>query len=584
MGSNPPTSQAGARYSTDPADFFYMSQNVPCQEACPALTNIPSYIRALYQGDPAGSYAINRAANLFPGVLGRICSRPCEDMCRHGESELGEPVNICHLKRAAADFGGKTPDTLTRLFAPNGKKVAVIGAGPAGLAAANDLFSLGFEVTVYDALERPGGMLRYGIPEFRLPRDVLDAEIEAVISAGVELKCGVKVGQDLPLEQLDREYDAVCVAAGCYEPNMLRVPGENLGGVYTGLDYMMRVNAGLPPETGQKVLVLGAGFTAFDCARSALRLGAAEVGICLRRTENELQVTKDEVTEAKREGIRLSGLMTASAIKGQGRVQKVEFVRTRLGEPDESGRRAVLKIEGSEFEVPADTVIVATGQRSASMGLPGEDAGLKADEGGHWAKATGAVYVCGDYLRGPSTVIQAVASGRRTAERIARDLTGSEHRNDCVRMEDAGITDRVRTWDFIPRTRMPGIEPVEDRFKNAGAEVELGFGHDAAHTESQRCYLCYLHYEIDMTRCIYCRYCLDVAPRDCIKMVNGVKTNELGAIVGYEETTDWSLVNAVIIDNTRCIRCGECMRVCPVKCIDVTRVERVQCLAAGEDA
>ena len=584
MGSNPPTKQPEAVYSTDPADFFYMGLNVPCQEACPALTNIPSYIRALHQEDFAESYAINRAANLLPAVLGRICSRPCEDMCRHGESELGEPVNICHIKRAAGDFSAAAPEPLGRLFAENGLKVAVIGAGPAGLAAAADLFSLGFEVTIFDALDRPGGMLRYGIPEFRLPRDVLDAEIEGIVSGGIELKCGVKVGQDMPLSQLSQDYDAVCVAAGCYKPNMLRVEGEDLSGVYTGLDYMMRVNAGMPPETGKKVLVLGAGFTAFDCARSALRLGAEEVSICLRRTENDLQVTKDEVLEAKREGIKLEGLMAASAIMGEGQVEMVTFARTRLGEPDASGRRAVLKIEGSAFDIPADTVIVATGQRGDPMGLPGEEAGLSPDEGGQWAKAGERTYACGDYMRGPSTVIQAVASGRRTAERIARDLTGKEYRQDCIRMQQTEITDRSRTWDFIARNHMPNIEPVHERFTDGTAEVELGFDRQTAHTESQRCYLCYLHYEIDMSRCIYCRYCLDVAPRDCIKLVTGVETNDLGAIVDYQETDDWSLVNAVIIDNSRCIRCGECMRVCPVKCIDVTKVERVQCMAAGEEA
>jgi glutamate synthase (NADPH/NADH) small chain len=572
-------------YSSSSEDFYYMDVNVPCQVACPAVTNIPAYIRALFEGRYDGSYAINHMANLLPGVLGRVCSRPCEDKCRHGEPELGRPVNICHIKRAAADLRRKGPPPEPGPFASLGKKVAVVGAGPAGLAAAHDLATLGVAVTLYEAFEKGGGMLRYGIPEFRLPREVLEDEIDYVVRTGAVLKTGVRVGIDIAIKDLLEEHDAVLLAAGCYRSLRLDVPGEELPGVYPGLEFMMQVCAGKPPEIGKKVLVIGAGFTAFDCARSALRLGAEDVTICLRRTEEDLAVTKDEVIETKTEGVKIASLMLSRRILGKERVEGVEFVRTRPGEKRGEGKGEVVAIEGSEFVLSADAVIVATGQRPEPLRLAVGNQGehvLKADPDSFSSSVKG-LYVAGDYLTGPSTVIQAVGMGRRAAERIIRDLTGQPFRERVVRMEETEITDRKRVWDYVPRQDMPTVHPVQDRFRNPRIEVETGLSPEQAQEESKRCYLCYLHYEIDIKRCIYCRYCIDVAPRDCIKLVKEVKTNEAGAITGFTETTHWAEVNAIMIDNSRCIRCGECMRVCPVNCISVTRVELTERMAQGGD-
>jgi len=561
--------------STDPEDFYYSDLNVPCQGACPVYTNIPAYIRALHLKQYDLAYEINRQANILPGVLGRICSRPCENSCRHGEPELGKPVNICHIKRAAADLRKNSPEPLAK--APDiHKKVAIIGAGPAGLAAAHDLARAGVSVTIYESFEKPGGMLRYGIPEFRLPREIIEQEIAEILALGITLKCGVAVGKDIELADLSAENDAVLIAAGCYRSRRLDVPGEDLEGVYSGLDFMTRVCLGNPPPVGERVLVIGAGFTAFDCARSALRLGAKYVRICLRRTEDDLAVTEDEISATKVEGISIQSLMLSKRIVGNGKAEAVEFVRSHPGGLRPDGKREVTAITGSEFTRGADTVIVAAGQSAASMdiGVKRDAAGdILLDDGGFQTSQKG-LFVAGDYASGPSTVISAIAKGRQAANQIIESLTGECYRREVVRMTPVATTDRFRSWDFLTRNEMPAMQPVSKRIAELGNEVEIGFTDDLAAEEAKRCYLCHLHYEIDIKRCIYCRYCIDAAPRNCIKMVESVNTNDLGAVTGYNEATSWRQINAIMIDNSRCIRCGECLRVCPVDCISVTKIER----------
>jgi glutamate synthase (NADPH/NADH) small chain len=572
------TESPGVMYSSDPADFYYASVNIPCQDACPAYTNIPAYIRGVYEKRFGDSYEINRVVNVLPGVLGRICSRPCENKCRHGERELGKSVNICHVKRAASDFKDTGHIYGERLFPPLGKSICIIGSGPTGIAAAHDLSALGFQVTILEAFDEPGGMLRYGIPKFRLPRDILEDEIAAVLRLGVTLKTGVRVGRDIALEQLLTEFDAVLVAAGCYVSRKLDVSGEDLPGVYPGLDFIVDVNAGRPPRIGNQVLVIGAGFSAFDCARSALRLGAQDVSICIRGTEEDLRVTEDEIFETKREGIKILALMISRKIVGEGKAQGVEFVRTRPGNRLPNGRRQITPIEGSEFVLPADSVIVAVGQAAEPVPFAGDADNtevLKADPA-TFKTSVQNLYAAGDFLTGPSTVIESVAAGRRAAERIAEDLTGQRFREWAIRIQEAQPTDRERSWDFISRVEIPTVTPAEERLHPPDREVELGFSEELALEESKRCYLCYLHYEIDINRCIYCRYCIDIAPRDCIKLVEKVLTNEDGAVTGFTETRDWNKVNAVVIDNSRCIRCGACVKVCPMDCISVSKVEKVE--------
>lgn len=560
-------------YSTDVRDFGQVAKSVPCQNACPARTNIPGYIRCIYEKRYGRAYELNRMANILPGVLGRICSRPCELACRHGEPDNGESVGICHLKRSSADLKSPMHRIIEGLYAPTGKTVAIVGSGPAGLAAAHDLAILGHKAVIFESEEKPGGMLMYGIPEFRLPRDLLMLEINNILRLGVELKTGRAVGRDITLESLNEEYDAVVVATGCMKPRVLGVDGEDLENVYNGLAFMKAVNAGETPYVGDHVVVIGAGFTAVDCARSAIRLGAGEVKINIRKTIEYMRIDETEKHEAKFEGIAVHSLVQPSRILGEnGRVTGIEFRRTKLEAIDEPPYRISVPIEGSEFTIPCDSVIAALGQSPDMGDVSGNLSGL--DKAGHTTALPG-VYAAGDFVTGSSDVISAIAGGRHCALAVDEFLTGMTRRKQVVRLENTPTTDRPRAFDFIPKKPMNTID-MEARLDAYTNEVETGYAPEQAHEEAKRCYLCNLKYEIDPLRCIYCSACIDVAPKDCIKMVTEIPKNADGTYGEYEETGEWNQVVSITIDNDACIRCGQCYAACPMDCISVTKTELIQ--------
>jgi formate dehydrogenase major subunit len=566
-------------YSMDPRDFGQVRKSVPCQNACPAHTNIPGYIRCIHEKRYGRSYELNRMANILPGVLGRICSRPCELFCRHGESDLGSPVSICSLKRSAADLKSPMHRIMEGLYSPSGRKVAVIGAGPAGLGAAHELAVLGHKVVIYEAFDKPGGMLMYGIPEFRLPRDVLQLEIENIIRLGVELKTGVKVGTDVALDELLEQYDAVVTATGCTKPNNLGVEGEGLENVYSGVHFMEMINNGEKPYVGKNVMVIGDGFTAMDCSRSAVRLGASEVKVNIRKTEEYMPIDEQEKFEVKFEKIRFYSLVDTKRIIGEnGRVTGIEFLRTKLEYSPEPPYRMAVPIPNSEFILPADSVIVAIGQRpdpaSISSRIPVSGSLIGTEEGSYRTSVNG-LYAAGDCSSGASNVITAIANGRKCALEVDEYLTGRKRKVSVVRLEAVSSTDRERSFDFIRRTHMDTLG-IDDRMASQTNEVEKGYSADQAAQESKRCYLCNLKYEIDTTRCIYCSACIDVAPRDCIKMIHDVSVNDDGSLGNYNETRSWNRVSAIAIDNERCIRCGKCHEVCPMNCISVTKTELIE--------
>ncbi|MEO5363268.1 MAG: FAD-dependent oxidoreductase [Magnetococcus sp. DMHC-8] len=570
-------------FSDDPRDIGWVRQNVPCQNACPAGTNVPAYIRSIAEGGHGQAYEINREANVLPGVLGRICSRPCESACRHGWPGNGEPVSICHLKRAAADLKDARHRITERLYSPTGKRVAVVGAGPAGVAAAHDLSLLGHDVVIFEREERPGGMLRYGIPEFRLPRDMLEIELHNALRLGVQLRTGTAVGVGkgaVRVSTLLADFDAVLLGTGCMAPTRLALRGvpedqdisQISQDVEYGLTFLMDLHRGQNKRVGRRVAVVGAGFTALDCARVARRLGGMEVTIHLRTSEEYIPVTREELFETKREGIRIKGLRTPVGLQldGSGRLLGVEFAQNRLGGWREGGRRLAIPIDGSEFIEPCDTLIIAIGQQTVNDFL---DVRVEVDRSGRVRVAENGMtsvpglFAAGDYVRGASTAIEAIGHARQIADKLDTWLVGRVRRQ-MVQMEPVAAPLRERAFDFIGRQHMP-TTPLSER--PLAREVECGLTRPSIDEEAKRCYLCDLRYQIDVDRCIYCRACIDVAPRNCIKLVQDVAIRPDGSYGELQETREWNRVAAIWIDNNACIRCGACFKVCPVACISITR-------------
>lgn len=569
---------------TAPKDFDWLQESVPCRAACPAKTDIPGYLEAVYAGRFDEAYRLNLRDNVFPAVLGRVCSRPCESPCRHGWEGLGEPVAICFSKRSAADFDANDRVVLEPLYPPSGKRVAIVGSGPAGLAAARNLALLGHSCTVFEKHSAPGGMMNQGIPEFRLPRAVLAREIDQVRRQGVEIRCNTAIGAQLPLAKLLEDYDAVILAAGTMRPNLLELDGRLPDGVAHGLPWLLAANEFHNATVGDRCLVIGGGFTAMDCARTAYRLqrervkaGTTDVRVCYRRSSAEMLVTPGEVEELERESIPMEFLAGPKRYLEQGgHLAGMEFQRMRLGAPDASGRRRPEPVPGSEFAREADTILLATGQfpdtawidPSLRPALVGEDAWLR-ERGAH-ATAIDKLFVAGDFSTGATTLIDAIGHAKDTARRVDRFLTGQERQIDVVRVEDGRPTPRPRALDRIPRVPMPTL-PIELRTRDA--EVETGFGADDAKTEASRCYFCHYKYEIDISRCIKCDQCIQVMPRpSCIVRVLSVQSDAEGRVTGYQEAAGINYEAEYFINQKECIRCNACLEVCPTECISVQKV------------
>ncbi|MBU0463707.1 MAG: FAD-dependent oxidoreductase, partial [Proteobacteria bacterium] len=368
-------------------------------------------------------------------------------------------------------------------------------------------------------------------------------------------------------------YDAVVVATGCVNPRKLGVKGEDLENVYKGLDFMKAVNIGEKPFVGDKVVVIGAGFTAVDCARSAVRLGASNVSIHIRKTLEYMRIDETEKHEAQFEGIKTYSLIQPSKILGDNnKVTGVEFMRTRMEKIDKPPYRISVPIENSKFIVPADAVIAAIGQTPSFDSVSKKLSPM--DKKGNQTKIDG-VFAAGDFVSGSTDVISAIAGGRKCAGIIDEYLVGKKRKMIVVRLENHTTTDRPRSYDFIPGLEMNTID-MDKRLSDPMAEVETGLDSDQAFEEAKRCYLCNLKYEIDPLTCIYCSACIDVAPKNCIKLIENVVVNADGTYGSYEETNDWNRVVSIAIDPANCIRCGQCLAVCPMDCIHVTKTELIE--------
>ncbi len=570
--------------SVHPRDIEWVETNIPCQVACPAGTDIPGYIEAINNGQLDEAYAINFRDNIFPGVLGRVCARPCEDACRHGRSPNGESVAICSLKRSSHDLGGslKVPPKIRE---SSGYRVAVVGAGVAGLATARDLALEGHRVIVYEKHHRPGGMLVQGIPSFRLPRDVIELEINQVLSLGIELKCDVNIGNDETLDVLVQSHDAVVLAAGTLNGNRLDVAGNSLPGVEHGLDFLMEVNERGRRDIGSKVTVIGGGYTAMDVARTAVRLGA-DTTVYYRRGQHDMVVLPGEVQELLNENGAMNYFQTPYQFIGKTSVEQVEFLKTMINVKE---GKQVLGIEkGSSINIDTDSVILATGQRADTQWVSGQTGeSIMAGQLGlsivnEFDTPHPKVFVAGDFATGATTLIDAIAHGRKAALRVTRFLTGASSPTKKIKIErkkfatdfEGGQFPRTQEMNVIPIQPVPVINAT-DRID--GAEVELGYDQTLTDQAGKRCYLCHYKFEIDNRLCVLCDECVKVKPTDdCILPISDLSLDDDGSVVKYKQLckgeSDSLYYNQLWINQDKCIRCGQCEAVCPVGAISIQKV------------
>jgi glutamate synthase (NADPH/NADH) small chain len=413
-----------------------------CVEGCPVEVNIPAFITKIKNGDFVGAANVIKEKNSLPAICGRVCPQEsqCEARCILGRKD--EPIAIGALERFVADWDRENEQSKLKAKINKGRKVAVIGSGPAGLTAAADLALKGYAVTVFESLHAPGGVLRYGIPEFRLPKSIVDQEVEYIRGLGVELAVNCLIGQTLTIQELFTEgYDAIFIGTGAGLPYFLNIPGENLNGVYSANEFLTRVNlmkAYLFPEydtpikIGQHVVVIGAGNVAMDAARTALRLGAIEASVIYRRSREEMPARRDEIENAEEEGVVFRLLTNPLEIQGDehGLVKAITCQRMKLGEPDGSGRRSPVSIGGSEFSLPVDTVVIAIGQGPNPILLRNyqrlelnRNGYIKVDES--LATSVPGVYAGGDIVTGAATVIAAMGAGKRAARSIDQYLKKS---------------------------------------------------------------------------------------------------------------------------------------------------------------
>ena len=464
-----------------------------CMDACPVHANVPGYIKLITEGEFKEAYKLIRDTNPFPASVGRVCFAPCEEVCNRGQ--LDEPMAIRDLKRFAADQVN-IEELEVPIITKTDKKVTIIGAGPAGLAAANDLALKGHNVTIFEALSEPGGMLRVGIPEYRLPKRILRQEIDYIQKLGVEIKTGVQVGKDITLEELRTNYDAIFIAVGAHGGIRLQVEGENIPGVIEGIRFLRAVNLGEKVEIGKKVAVIGGGNTAIDCARTARRLGAREISIIYRRSRAEMPASTEEVVAAEKEGVKIELLTIPTRFFSEnGKLAKMECVRMKLGEPDASGRPRPIPIEGSELTTSVDTVIAALGQAPETefvkeLGVSLSKRGLIEIDPKSGATNIEGLFSGGDVVTGPAFVIDAIAAGKKAALSINQYLNGEpfelgENEKEPEKLSEEEIENRKRRFPSIKRMESKE-EPVAKRIKDF-REVALGYSLEEAIEEASRC-------------------------------------------------------------------------------------------------
>jgi len=588
---------------TNTRDPQYYHRVVDCQWACPAHTNVPEYIRLIADGRYTESYMLNRKSNVFPGILGRTCDRPCEPACRRTRVE-DEPVAICRLKRVAADLRDDVRDLLpTAPELKNGKRVALIGAGPASLTVANDLMPLGYEVVVYEALSKPGGLMRTNIPSFRLPVDVLQEEIDFILDMGVEIHYNHRIES---LEKLLDEggFDAVFIGTGAPKGKELDIPGrkEASANVHIGIEWLESIHFGHIESVGERVLVIGVGNTAMDCCRSAKRLGGKDIKVMARRERPYFKASPWELEDAEGEGVEI--LVNHSPQKfvvENGKLKGMIFDVVEWVTNDK-GRQVSNKLD--EVFIPADDVVLAIGQDNAFPWIE-RDIGI---EFGEWDmpvvdRATfmttrEGVFVGGDAAWGPENIIWAVEHGHQAAISIHNHCQGIPvTERPAYGMNLISTKMGLHEWrysndyDPVHRTEMRYVE-LEKRLSDMKVEAELGFDLKETAQEVERCLNCDVQTDFTAKLCIECDACVDVCPVLCLTITqNGDEDDLRQRLMAPAENLKQALYvseelpqtkRVMVKDEDLCVHCGLCAERCPTAAWDMAEFDLLTPYAGHE--
>jgi NADPH-dependent glutamate synthase beta subunit-like oxidoreductase len=558
-------------------EFMYderIFHDIPCQANCPVHTDVEGYIGLIAEGDFEGAHRLIRETNPFPSVCGRVCQHYCERGCNR--MMIDKSVAIMQLKRVATDYSKATfkfPEPTINTL----ERVAIIGAGPCGLTTAHDLAKLGYRVTVFEAMAHPGGMLRYGIPAYRLPREVIDYETEYIKRLGVEIRYNVRVGEDITLEELLDEFKAVFIAAGAHKAVKLNVPGESFKGVYGGSDFMRYVNMGesVPNLYDKTVCVIGGGFSAMDVSRTSIRLGAKKVYILYRRTRDEIPVNEKEIIEAEEEEIEFKYLVSpVELVSNDGEnLSGIKVVENRLGEPDSSGRRRPEPIPGSEFVIDCDFVMPAVSQTPDNSLLEGGKLEFNMTKWGTLEVDRETlktniprVFAAGDFITGTRDAIIVIAEGHRASVAIDSFIRGDKaefKRKDEIKEVSQTMT-KQSMYDAIPRV-YPETIPMGTRLSTF-KEVERVFSLREAMDEADRCLRCNHSWRYDSDVCILCMNCVDVCPRKCLSM-DRLSELQFNRLYNEEISLKQQGIEGIVIDRDLCIRCNFCGQVCPTDAI-----------------
>ncbi|MFN2445154.1 MAG: FAD-dependent oxidoreductase [Vicinamibacterales bacterium] len=577
------------RTDTDNPDFYH--KVVDCQWACPAHTNVPEYIRLIAQGRFDDAYLVNRESNVFPGILGRTCDRPCEPACRRTRVD-GKPVAICRLKRVAADQRGDIRHRLPKAAVEkNGKRVALIGAGPASLTVANDLMPIGYQCTIFEKQPTPGGLMRINIPSFRLPAKVLDEECGYIIDMGVDVRYNTSV-ESLKLLLESRAFDAVFVGSGAPKGKELEIPGRyDTNEVFIGIEWLEAIHFGHVDRIGPRVLIIGVGNTAMDCCRSSKRLGATDVKVIARKTRKYFKASPWELEDAEEEGVEiLENLQPVRFIVEGGKLTGMEFERFTSSEVNGKLQQQTV---GREI-IPCDSVVLAIGQDNAFPWIE-RDIGLEFDakwdmpivDKQTFMSTREGVFFGGDAAFGPANIIWAVEHGHQAAISLHHycqgiPVTDRPRDEQTLTSTKMGLHEWAYSNDYDPvgRQRMVHVDlPV--RFSKMTIEVETGFTPEQTRAEVERCLNCDVQTHFTDSLCIECDACIDICPTDCLTIApNGEEADLRGRLTAPADNHSQPLFvslglkqtgRVMVKDENVCVHCGLCAERCPTYAWDMRR-------------